>query len=139
PACLPAGLQMALCADRRHAGRLGTVPMAGLTPEPAAAELFAVPGAPEPKGPEHELVVVTPVFEDAEAAARLFQELAAMPGPRPHVVAVDDGSVRQPLDPAGIADAGLSGTVLRLRRNLGHQRAIALGLRYVADHLNVAR
>ena len=71
------------------------------------------------------VVVVTPVYEDVEAATRLFLELARELGPDSFVVAVDDGSVRQPLPASSIADAGLKGVVINLRRNLGHQRAIA--------------
>jgi len=46
---------------------------------------------------------------------------------------MDDGSIRQPLKPEGISGAGLNGVVIRLKRNAGHQRAIAVGLAYVAD------
>jgi len=79
------------------------------------------------------LVVVTPVFEDAESATMMFAQLAAACGPGTFVVAVDDGSVRSPLPVEAIAAAGLAGVVLQLRRNVGHQRAIATGLAYVAD------
>jgi Glycosyltransferases involved in cell wall biogenesis len=78
-------------------------------------------------------IVVMPVYEDVEASSRLFQELARTQGSETYIVAVDDGSVRQPVDPAAIAAAGLDGVVVRLRRNVGHQRAIAIGLSYVAD------
>mgnify|MGYP000287621041 CR=1 FL=1 len=44
-----------------------------------------------------ELIVVTPVFEDVEAATRLFGELARTCGRGTFIVAVDDGSVRAPL------------------------------------------
>ncbi len=81
------------------------------------------------------LVIVTPVYEDREAAGRLFKELAATFGQDVYVVAVDDGSVRQSLDVAIISAAGLPGVVIKLKRNVGHQRAIAIGLNYVADHL----
>lgn len=81
------------------------------------------------------LVVVTPVYEDVEASSRLFVELARVFGRDVYVVAVDDGSVRQPVDPSSIAAAGLDGVVIRLRRNVGHQRAIAIGLSYVAEAL----
>lgn len=81
-----------------------------------------------------ELIVVTPVFEDVEAATQLFGELARACGPDAFVVAVDDGSVRAPLPPSAIATAGLAGVVLRLRRNAGHQRAIAVGLAWAAKH-----
>jgi glycosyltransferase involved in cell wall biosynthesis len=81
------------------------------------------------------LVVVTPVYEDSEAATLLFRELAAEFSRKIYVVAVDDGSVRKPLDVSAISGAGLSGVVIRLKRNVGHQCAIAVGINYVADHL----
>src|ERR1700760_130248 len=79
------------------------------------------------------IVVVTPVFEDAEASTRLFQELASEFGRDVYVVAVDDGSVKNPPQIASIKDAGLSGCIVRLRRNVGHQRAIAIGLGHVSE------
>lgn len=81
------------------------------------------------------LVVVTPVYEDTEAATRLFKELATEFVREVFVVAVDDGSVRQPLDISTISEAGLSGVVIKLKRNVGHQRAIAIGINYAAEHL----
>lgn len=81
------------------------------------------------------LVVVTPVYEDTEAASRLFRELAAEFAGAIYVVAVDDGSVLQPLDVSNISQSGLSGVVIKLKRNVGHQRAIAIGINYVAEHL----
>lgn len=80
------------------------------------------------------MIVLTPVFEDTEASSILFSELAKAVGKTIHVVAVDDGSVKQPLTTQGMRDAGIAGTVVRLRRNVGHQRAIAIGLAYIADH-----
>jgi hypothetical protein len=81
------------------------------------------------------LVIVTPVYEDREASSQLFVELASNFGASAFVVAVDDGSVREPLDPDSLRRAGLSGVIIRLRRNVGHQRAIAVGLGFVADEL----
>lgn len=85
------------------------------------------------------LVVVMPIFEDREASSRLFHELALKHGDNTFIVAVDDGSVKQPVEPDAIAAAGLAGVVLRLRRNVGHQRAIAIGLNYVAEHFGDER
>lgn len=79
-------------------------------------------------------IVVMPVYEDLEASSKLFVELARTQGPETYVVAVDDGSVRQPLPISAIEASGLEGVVIRLRRNVGHQRAIAIGLSYVAEH-----
>jgi glycosyltransferase involved in cell wall biosynthesis len=86
-----------------------------------------------------ELVVVTPVYEDTEAAGMLFAEIAKHCGGSTLIVAVDDGSVANPLQPNAISDAGLAGIVLRLTRNVGHQRAIAVGLGHVADRMPDAR
>ncbi len=79
-------------------------------------------------------VVVTPVYEDEASARRLFQELGAAFGDRLYLVAVDDGSLREPVTTAWFADAGVHGTVLTLAHNLGHQKAIATGLCYAAEH-----
>lgn len=81
-------------------------------------------------------VVITPIFEDAEASARLFKELRRVLGPALFVVAVDDGSIRQPIETGHLASAAASGAVIKLRRNVGHQRAIAIGLSYAADQLD---
>lgn len=85
------------------------------------------------------LVIVTPVYEDVEASSQLFEELHKELGPEVFVVVVDDGSVRQPVDVASLKAAGLDGVVIKLKRNIGHQRAIAVGLNYVADRLPDAK
>lgn len=79
-------------------------------------------------------VVVMPVYEDLEASSMLFLELAREQGLDTYIVAVDDGSVRQPVNVSAIEAAGLDGVVIKLRRNVGHQRAIAIGLSYVAEN-----
>ncbi len=84
---------------------------------------------------EYKLVVVTPVYEDTEASSRLFKELALQFKHDVFVVAVDDGSVRQPLEIGNLEKAPVDGVILKLRRNVGHQRAIAIGLGYVAEHV----
>jgi glycosyltransferase involved in cell wall biosynthesis len=81
-------------------------------------------------------VVVTPIYEDREASTRLFEELANQNLDNLRVVAVDDGSVKEPLAVSSIEQSGLQGVVLRLKRNVGHQRAIAIGLSYVSENLS---
>ena len=87
---------------------------------------------------EIDLVIVTPVYEDRIASARLFQELAALDIDSLKVVAVDDGSVNEPLDPNCLRNAGLEGHVITLKRNVGHQRAIAIGLSFVEAEIKTA-
>lgn len=84
---------------------------------------------------QHRVVVVTPVYEDVEASSRLFKELAVQFRNDVFVVAVDDGSVKQPLEICSIKDAGIDGVIIKLRRNVGHQRAIAIGLGYASDRI----
>ncbi len=85
------------------------------------------------------LLIVTPVYEDREASQRLFHELRQQLGDRVFVIAVDDGSVRQPLEIDSLKTAGVDGVVIKLRRNVGHQRAIAIGLGYAAEYMDEAQ
>jgi glycosyltransferase involved in cell wall biosynthesis len=82
-----------------------------------------------------DLVVVTPVYEDTEASSKLFQELSHTFDGKVFIVAVDDGSVREPVNISSIESAGLNGVVIKLKRNVGHQKAISIGLGYVAEHI----
>jgi polyisoprenyl-phosphate glycosyltransferase len=86
------------------------------------------------------LVVLIPVFDDWDAVALLLPQLdAALAGAGldVSVLLVDDASVSEPT--RALRSVALSTIralhVLPLRRNLGHQRAIALGLAYVEAQL----
>lgn len=79
-------------------------------------------------------IIVIPYYEDMASLRRLLGELAAQYGQRIHVVVADDGSVHEPADAAWLSEAGLQGEVLTLSQNVGHQKAIAIGLCYVAEH-----
>jgi len=85
------------------------------------------------------VLVLIPLFNDWDASRLLLALLDAtlrQAGIAADVLIIDDGSTLA-------RDAGYPGTrfqairrieVLRLRRNLGHQRAIAVGLAYVEQH-----
>ncbi len=80
------------------------------------------------------VLIVTPVFEDVESACLLFRDLKEHV-PNLTVLAIDDGSVYHPIDAEMMESIGVKGTVITLRRNLGHQGAIAVGLSYA--HANM--
>lgn len=82
-----------------------------------------------------DLIIITPIYEDREAASRLLSELASTFDREIFVVAVDDGSVKEPIESTIIEQVGLEGVVLRLNRNVGHQKAIAIGINYVAQNI----
>lgn len=84
------------------------------------------------------LIVLMPCLDDARTAAELAVEIhrhAATHGHRASFLLVDDGS-HHPL-PLSIRELmshpPFEITVLRLKKNVGHQRAIACGLCHIAD------
>jgi hypothetical protein len=87
------------------------------------------------------VAIVTPVYEDQESFAELCRHLAEVEkaaGARFHVIAVDEGSRAAPPKAAALREAGVSGEILRLARNVGHQGAIAIGLARAAAMPNLS-
>jgi hypothetical protein len=85
------------------------------------------------------LLILIPVYNDWEAVALLLRrmdEVFLEHGLEPAVLLVDDAS-ELPC-PAALAGDGYGAIrsleVLALRRNLGHQRAIAIGLAHLDEH-----
>jgi glycosyltransferase involved in cell wall biosynthesis len=82
------------------------------------------------------VVILIPLFNDWETFAKLvvkIDDVLTSAGREADILIVDDASVVDP-DPQhrfGPYRAVRRIDVLRLRRNLGHQRAIALGLAYI--------
>jgi len=88
----------------------------------------------------HDLVVVTPCFGDWPTIPRLIGALdrsARELGLRCQVLIVNDGGAPAPdgLAEQIATESTLGCEILELRRNLGHQRAIAIGLAYADAHL----
>ena len=89
--------------------------------------------------PETSLVVLIPVLDDWKALSlmlpRLAEQAAAL-GVPVGLLVVDDGSVEAGGPGVVPADPRFAWVrVLRLRRNLGHQRAIAVGLCHIEEHI----
>jgi hypothetical protein len=87
-------------------------------------------------GERPDVVVLIPLFNDWPAVAKLLPLLDAVllrNGLRADVLIVDDGSTETPSEELSAVAYGALGriSILELRRNLGHQRAIAIGLAYV--------
>jgi len=81
-----------------------------------------------------------PVRDDWASAAELTRRLDQTIGPHPYsleVMMVDDGSLQEwtPGDFGFAYSAVRRIRVIRLRRNVGHQRAIAIGLVYVEQNV----
>jgi glycosyltransferase involved in cell wall biosynthesis len=90
-----------------------------------------------------ELVVLIPVYNDWASLAQLLPKLDAALAAHfltVDVLVVDDGSTVAPtskLD-TGPYEAVRRVDILRLRRNLGNQRAIAVGLAFIEDRLGAS-
>lgn len=90
-----------------------------------------------------EFAIVTPVLDDWAALGRLLREIAEIRAPtsvRFHVMVIDDGSSSRPPDSLACLPHRLiwSIEIVHLAVNLGHQRAIAVGLSLLADRGNIA-
>jgi polyisoprenyl-phosphate glycosyltransferase len=81
-----------------------------------------------------------PVYDDWESAIILCGHLERELAQRAEqfsIVLVDDGSTTRPPSerPAPHAERPIDVSVLELARNLGHQRAIAIALAYIHEHI----
>lgn len=85
------------------------------------------------------LTLLTPVYNDWESLARLLAEVElTLQGSnlRVDVLAVDDGSTETMFPFKKQSHTVIQSVkILRLARNVGHQRAIAIGLAYASQHL----
>ena len=87
------------------------------------------------------IVVLLPLYNDWDSLGLLLADLdskLAQFSLRARVLVVDDGSTDPPGDlfRSGPPSSLVKVEVLTLRRNLGHQRAIAIGLAYVEEHFD---
>lgn len=85
------------------------------------------------------LVITTPVYDDWESFNILLEELKIVADLNEitiHVVAIDDGSVRQSQFSVNQHSDRTSLEIIQLACNLGHQRAIAIGLAYINENIS---
>lgn len=84
------------------------------------------------------IIFCIPVFNDWDSAVLLIDQINRIVGTyqiQASVLLVDDGSTESVSQLLGQSSDNLrSVDILQLRRNIGHQRAIALGLTYIYSH-----
>lgn len=83
-------------------------------------------------------VIVLPVFNDGPSLVEVIKQLAAILSDRPGEIAlliVDDGSLPAIIESFHEQLNGMfTGHILTLKRNVGHQRAIAIGIAYAVEN-----
>ena len=84
--------------------------------------------------PDARIAIIIPVLDDGPSLGKLIDALGRVPAiaaGSAKLIVVDDGSLPS-LQPINTDEACmLDGEIIRLKRNLGHQRAIAIGLSHV--------
>ena len=80
------------------------------------------------------LVIITPVYEDTESFYQLAQKIESIYQDQVTLVAVEDGSLHQLIE-LKLCPTTMHVHILRLKRNVGHQKAIAIGLSYLEDKI----
>ena len=83
------------------------------------------------------ILILMPVFNDWPACSQLIQEIDDVVSQHAwdvQVIAIDDGSISNEFDPSLKSESLQQVEILRLKRNLGHQRAICIGLSYANEN-----
>jgi glycosyltransferase involved in cell wall biosynthesis len=81
------------------------------------------------------LIILIPYLDDQPSLEMLIPALS-INVKEFHLVVIDDGSIRHPLNKKDLRILHPNVTLLKLKRNSGVQRAIALGLLYIEDNFH---
>jgi len=81
------------------------------------------------------LIILIPYLDDQPSLEMLIPALS-INVKEFHLVVIDDGSIRHPLNKKDLRLLHPNVTLLKLKRNSGVQRAIALGLLYIEDNFH---
>ena len=90
----------------------------------------------EDDGRHMRVVVLMPVFNDWDAAAEVVKRLrTTLVDFSVSILLINDGSSLKPNWHPSTDGSKLPVSILHLRRNIGHQRAIAVGLTWIYEHI----
>ncbi len=88
----------------------------------------------------NDIIIMMPIYNDwisVNLLCNKIDEICAKTSHPLHILLINDGSTEKKLD--GLSSNNFKNiksiSILNLRRNLGHQRAIAIGLCYIEDNL----
>lgn len=80
------------------------------------------------------IVIITPVYEDTTSFYKLAHKIENIYQRKVTLVAVEDGSLHEVIDLKNCPPI-INVHILRLKKNVGHQMAIAIGLSYLEDKI----
>ena len=76
------------------------------------------------------VTIITPVYEDLDSLSILLDEIKTNYGSNYQVIIIDDGSEINKITSDILTSRSLRGDILYLKRNVGHQQAICVGLQH---------
>ena len=76
------------------------------------------------------VTIITPVYEDLDSLSILLDEIKTNYGSNYQVIIIDDGSEINKITSDVLTSRSLRGDILYLKRNVGHQQAICVGLQH---------
>ena len=82
-----------------------------------------------------ENVILVPFYEDKASLEFLLDDLKVIYKNNFYIFIVDDGSLNHKLNEENLQNSKINGSILRLKRNVGHQKAIAIGIRHIAQDI----
>ena len=78
--------------------------------------------------------IITPVYEDLESAKILLENIYSEYAKDCQIIVIDDGSQINPLKINNFKGSGLKIELISLKRNVGHQEAICVGLNHFYEN-----
>ena len=81
---------------------------------------------------DKKIIILIPFFEDVESFYLLLKSLVNIYSDV-KIILVDDGSIRNSVNISIFDEINIWAEIIYLKRNVGHQRAIAIGLNYIAS------
>lgn len=76
-------------------------------------------------------IVIVPFYEDEKSLNFLLKDLKQTFKNNFYIIVVDDGSLTCKITDKNLKLLNVNGSILRLKRNVGHQHAIAVGMRHI--------
>ena len=86
---------------------------------------------------DFENIIIVPFFNDEKSLNILLKELRKEFLNKFYMVIVDDGSLKCKITDKILKKANVNGLIIRLKINQGHQQAIAFGIKYISNFVNL--
>lgn len=80
-------------------------------------------------------IFLVPFYEDKASLEFLLDDLKSIYKNSFYIFIIDDGSLKYKINEQNLKKSKVSGSILRLKRNVGHQKAIAIGIRHIAKYI----